>query len=71
MSRRVTVIRTDVSVECIASIISMVYKLLFKVPSSLILSPLMNEKIRCKIWGFHCGDYEEFRLLECYTMWFL
>jgi hypothetical protein len=24
----------------------------------------------CKIWGFH-GDYEECRLLGCYTLWLL
>jgi hypothetical protein len=22
-----------------------------------------------KIWGFHCGDYEELRLLGCYAAW--
>jgi hypothetical protein len=27
-------------------------------------------KIR-KIWGFHCGDYEECRLLGCYAVWLL
>jgi hypothetical protein len=25
----------------------------------------------CKIWGFHGGDYEEWRLLGCYTVWLL
>jgi hypothetical protein len=25
----------------------------------------------CKIWGFHGGDYEELRLLGCYTVWLL
>jgi hypothetical protein len=25
----------------------------------------------CKIWDFHGSDYEEWRLLECYTMWLL
>jgi hypothetical protein len=24
-----------------------------------------------KMWGFHGGDYEEWRLLGCYAMWFL
>jgi hypothetical protein len=24
-----------------------------------------------KIWGFHCGDYEERRLLGCYAVWIL
>jgi hypothetical protein len=25
----------------------------------------------CKIWGFHGGDYEEYRLLGCYAVWLL
>jgi hypothetical protein len=25
----------------------------------------------CKIWGFHGGDYEEWRLLGCYAVWLL
>jgi hypothetical protein len=25
----------------------------------------------CKIWGFHGGDYEEWRLLRCYAVWLL
>jgi hypothetical protein len=25
----------------------------------------------CKIWGFHGGDYDEWRLLGCYTVWLL
>jgi hypothetical protein len=25
----------------------------------------------CKIWGFHCSDYEEWCLLGCYAMWLL
>jgi hypothetical protein len=25
----------------------------------------------CKIWGFHDGDYEEWRLLGCYAVWLL
>jgi hypothetical protein len=25
----------------------------------------------CKIWSFHGGDYEEYRLLECDTVWLL
>jgi hypothetical protein len=24
-----------------------------------------------KVWGFHGGDYEEWRLLECYAVWLL
>jgi hypothetical protein len=23
----------------------------------------------CNVWGSHGGDYEEFRLLGCYTVW--
>jgi hypothetical protein len=26
---------------------------------------------RCKISGFHGGDYEEWRLLGCYAVWLL
>jgi hypothetical protein len=26
---------------------------------------------RCKIWGFHGGDYEEWCLLGCYAVWLL
>jgi hypothetical protein len=29
------------------------------------------ESKRCKIWGSHDGDYEEWRLLGCYAVWFL
>jgi hypothetical protein len=25
----------------------------------------------CRIWGFHGGDYEEWRRLECYAVWLL
>jgi hypothetical protein len=25
----------------------------------------------CKIWGFHGGDYEEWRPVGCYAVWFL
>jgi hypothetical protein len=28
-----------------------------------------SQLMLCKIWGFHGGDYEEHRLLGCYTMW--
>jgi hypothetical protein len=32
----------------------------------------MSEKhFLCKIWGFHCGDYEERGLLGCYAVWLL
>jgi hypothetical protein len=27
--------------------------------------------LQCKIWGFHGGDYEEWRLLGYYTVWLL
>jgi hypothetical protein len=26
---------------------------------------------KCKILGFHCGDYEEGRRLGCYAVWLL
>jgi hypothetical protein len=26
---------------------------------------LLNKSITCNIWGFHCGDYEEWCLLGC------
>jgi hypothetical protein len=33
----------------------------------------MNQslKIKCKIWGFHGGDYEEWCPLTCYAVWLL
>jgi hypothetical protein len=31
--------------------------------------PLLH--YRCNIWGFHSGDYEEWRLLRCYAVWLL
>jgi hypothetical protein len=39
-----------------------------------IVAPLKTSKvhtktIQCRIWGFHGGDYEEFRLLGCGAMW--
>jgi hypothetical protein len=30
-----------------------------------------NKLRSCKIWGFHGGDYEEWRLLGCYDVWLL
>jgi hypothetical protein len=27
--------------------------------------------LQCKFWGFRGGDYEEWRLLECYGVWLL
>jgi hypothetical protein len=30
-----------------------------------------DEYTRCKIWGFHGGDYEEWCLLGCYAVWLL
>jgi hypothetical protein len=37
-----------------------------------VLSPWnkrLSEWVGCKIWGFHSGDYEEWCLLGCYTVW--
>jgi hypothetical protein len=31
----------------------------------------MYRILHCKIWSFHGGDNEEFRLLECYAVWLL
>jgi hypothetical protein len=36
--------------------------------------PLQENQNRinaCKIWGFHGGDYEEWRLMGCYVVWLL
>jgi hypothetical protein len=30
-----------------------------------------KKRILCRIWGFHGGDYEECRLLECDVVWVL
>jgi hypothetical protein len=30
-----------------------------------------NLDVHCKIWSFHCGDYEEWCLLRCYAVWLL
>jgi hypothetical protein len=30
-----------------------------------------KDPYRCKIWGFHGGDYEEWCLLGCYAVWLL
>jgi hypothetical protein len=35
-----------------------------------LLFNIALEKV-CKIWGFHGGDYEEWRLLGCYAVWLL
>jgi hypothetical protein len=32
---------------------------------------LYIESWQCKIWGSHCGDYEESCLLGCYAVWLL
>jgi hypothetical protein len=32
------------------------------------LSWLLDNWARCKIWGFHCGDYEVWSLLGCYVV---
>jgi hypothetical protein len=33
--------------------------------------PIMGIPLLYKIWGFHGGDYEEWCLLGCYTVWLL
>jgi hypothetical protein len=38
-------------------------------PALQPLRSFQNKNI--KIWGFHGGDYEEWRLLECYAVWLL
>jgi hypothetical protein len=30
---------------------------------------MYKQNIKCKIWGFHGGDYEESCLLRCYALW--
>jgi hypothetical protein len=35
------------------------------------LGKLKLNLFACKIRGFHGGDYEEFRVLGCYTVWLL
>jgi hypothetical protein len=30
-----------------------------------------SQLMLCKIYGFHVNDYEEYRLLGCYTVWLL
>jgi hypothetical protein len=30
-----------------------------------------NAIFLCKIWGFHGGDNEKYRILGCYAAWFL
>jgi hypothetical protein len=32
---------------------------------------LFAQYVKCKIWGFHGGDYEQLRLLGCYAVWLL
>jgi hypothetical protein len=34
-----------------------------------ILTKIQTKQLMCKIWGFHSGDYEEWRLLGCYAVW--
>jgi hypothetical protein len=29
----------------------------------------LSPQVQCKIWGFHDGDCEEWRLLGCYAVW--
>jgi hypothetical protein len=33
--------------------------------TSVIEYDILTGNILCKIWGFHGGDYEEYRLLGC------
>jgi hypothetical protein len=55
MLRCDALVRTDVSEERSASIIS--------------VTRTGEHGISCKIWGFHGGDYEEWCLLGCYAVW--
>jgi hypothetical protein len=41
----------------------------FVIEKSVIIH--VNWMKYCKIWGFYCGDYEECRLLGCYSAWLL
>jgi hypothetical protein len=43
----------------------------FAVNCSSCLAVLCSLDWKCKIWGFHGGDYEEWRILGCYAMWLL
>jgi hypothetical protein len=31
---------------------------------------LRRHELKCKVWGFHGGDYAEYLLLRCSTVWF-
>jgi hypothetical protein len=37
----------------------------------LFMKTLLKICAKSKIWGFHSGDYEEWRLLGCYAVWLL
>jgi hypothetical protein len=37
----------------------------------MLTQKLDEQKLYCKIWGFHGGDYEEWCLLGCYAVWLL
>jgi hypothetical protein len=52
------------SVLCSYSRLVLPYRALFQIP-------YQKCGCTCKIWGFHCGDYEEWHLLGCYAVWLL
>jgi hypothetical protein len=37
----------------------------FSIVSCVISSTVKSNYELCRIWGFHSGDYEEYRLLGC------
>jgi hypothetical protein len=59
--------------NCCQKLSGTLVKLVLNRPSIYIVSLLCGVKIfiQCKIWGFLSGDYEECRLLGCYTIWLL
>jgi hypothetical protein len=40
-------------------------------PPHIFFMGKMYIRLKCKIWGFHGSDYEEWCLLGCYAMWLL
>jgi hypothetical protein len=40
-------------------------------PQNILYDLKLSTDIMGKIWGFHGGNYEEFRLLGCYAVWLL
>jgi hypothetical protein len=60
----VSIVRTDVSEERIASII--------RVNRIIVLgTTLAVTSLSCKVSGFHGSYYEEFSILGCYAVWLL